>query len=166
MPKLAWCKKKKLKWHSITTSLDYCLCASMPMYLLLTAGQIIGMPWNTTTVITIFVNFAALSECSCIRVLSKLFIYNGAFTTAWFHAGWLVSNETRYDDYQFRWNIFYDMPHESIWCEILEGFYKRTFSGSLNVYYFRNSVLAYGHSDNTNIWFFCTWGCFDQINVN
>ena len=41
------------------------------------------MPWDTTVII-IFVNFAALSECSCIRVLSKLFIYNGAFTTAWF----------------------------------------------------------------------------------
>ena len=48
------------------------------MYLLLTAGQ---MPWDTTVII-IFVNFAALSECSCIRVLSKLFIYNGAFTIA------------------------------------------------------------------------------------
>ena len=103
MPKLAWCNKK-LKWHSITTSLDYCLCASMPMYLLLTAGQ---MPWDTTVII-IFVNFAALSECSCIRVLSKLFIYNGAFTTAWFKPGWLISNEIRYADYQFRWNIFCD----------------------------------------------------------
>ena len=65
------------------------------------------MPWDTTVII-IFVNFAALSECSCIRVLSKLFIYNGAFTTAWFKPRWLISNEIRYTDYQFRWNIFCD----------------------------------------------------------
>ena len=65
------------------------------------------MPWDTTVII-IFVNFAALPECSCIRVLSKLFIYNGAFTTAWFKPGWLISNEIQYADYQFRWNIFCD----------------------------------------------------------
>ena len=56
-------------------------------------------------------NFRLLSrlpECSCIRVLSKLIIYNVVFTTAWFKPGWLISNEIRYDNYQFRWNIFCD----------------------------------------------------------
>ena len=76
----------------------------MPIYLLLTAGK---MPWETTVII-IFVNFAALPECSCIRVFSKSFIYHGALTTAWFKPGWLISNEIRYADYQFRWNIFCD----------------------------------------------------------
>ena len=62
------------------------------------------MPWDTTVIIN-FVNFATLSEYLCIRVFSKLFICNGAFTTAWFRPGWLISNEIRYADYQFRWNI-------------------------------------------------------------
>ena len=94
--------KTQVAFHNYQS--DYCLCASMPMYLLFTAGQ---MPWDKTVII-IFVNFAALSEFSCIRVLSELFIYNGAFTTAWFKPGWLISNEIQYADNQFRWNIFCD----------------------------------------------------------
>ena len=93
--------KNQMAFHNYQSGL---LFVCMPMYLLLTAGQ---MLWYTTVII-IFVNFAALSECSFIRVLSKLFIYNGAFTTAWFKPRWLISNEIRYADYQFRWNIFCD----------------------------------------------------------
>ena len=88
-----------MAFHNYQSGLLF-VCIDANVFIIDSWPNALGHTW---TVIVIFVNFAALPERSC-----KLFIYNDAFTTTWFKPGWLISNEIRYADYQFRWNIFCD----------------------------------------------------------